>query len=239
MNIGKKLISLVCLSSMILGFNSSSREVIAENLDLKSLDVEEKEAKLEEKKRVQEEQEKIARIEQEKSEIKRIQSVQYTRQDVTKTSGVTEEELKEVFMNTTSGDTMLHLASAFVEAEQTYGVNAFFMAGLVALESGFATSRRAVEDNNLTGYEVYNNNSEGRLFPSQIESILHTASHLKKNYLTEDAIYYNGLSVDAIQVMYCPDEGKNKQWEMKVDKISSKFLDTYDNLFKIKIQEIT
>ena len=26
------------------------------------------------------------------------------------------------------------------------------MAGIVALESGFATSRRAIEDNNLTGY---------------------------------------------------------------------------------------
>ena len=74
------------------------------------------------------------------------------------------------------------------------------MAGIVALESGFATSRRAIEDNNLTGYEVYSDSSEGRLFNSHDESVLHTARHLSKNYLKEDSMYYNGLSVDAIQI---------------------------------------
>lgn len=54
-----------------------------------------------------------------------------------------------------TGSKIIASASAFVEAEKKYGVNAFFMAGIVALESGFATSRRAIEDNNLTGYEVY------------------------------------------------------------------------------------
>ena len=120
-----------------------------------------------------------------------------------------------------------------VEAEKKYGVNAFFMAGIVALESGFATSRRAIEDNNLTGYEVYSDSSEGRLFNSHDESVLHTARHLSKNYLKEDSMYYNGLSVDAIQIMYCPDEEEDKRWEEKVDYLASNFLKTYDNLFRV------
>lgn len=232
MNLGKKLISLICLSSMILGFNSSSRKVIADNLNLRSLDAQDKEDKLQEENKKKEEEKRLAQIELEKAEAKRVQNVTYIRENVTEVSGITEEEMKEVLMNTTSANTMAHLAGTFVEAEQTYGVNAFFMAGVVALESGFATSRRAVEDNNLTGYEVYSTDSEGRLFPSQTESILQTARHLSKNYLTKNAPYYNGLSVDAIQIMYCPDEGQNKQWERKVDKIASKFLETYTKMFK-------
>lgn len=242
MNTGKKIISLICLSSMMLGFNSSSRKAIAGNLNLRSLDVQDKESKLEEDKskeiKHKEEEIKISQIELEKkAESNRVQSVTYSRDNVTKVSGITKEELEEVLMSTTSASTMAHLAGAFIEAEQIYGVNAFFMAGVVALESGFATSRRAVEDNNLTGYEVYSEDSEGRLFPSQTESIIHTARHLKKNYLTKDAPYYNGLSVDAIQIMYCPDEGKNKQWENKVDNIANKFLDTYTEKFKIEFTE--
>lgn len=239
MNLGRKIISLICLSSMMLGFNSSSRKAIADNLNLRSLDVKDKEINIGDKeiKQKEEEERRLAQIELEKAEAKRVENVNYTRYDVTETSGVTKEELEEVLMNTTSASTMAHLAGAFVEAEEIYGVNAFFMAGVVALESGFATSRRAVEDNNLTGYEVYSEDSEGRLFPSQTESILHTARHLKKNYLTKDAPYYNGLSVDAIQIMYCPDEGKNKQWEKKVDKIASKFLSTYTEKFKVDIEK--
>ena len=101
------------------------------------------------------------------------------------------------------------------------------------LKGGFATSRRAIEDNNLTGYEVYSDSSEGRLFNSHDESVLHTARHLSKNYLKEDSMYYNGLSVDAIQIMYCPDEEEDKRWEEKVDYLASNFLKTYDNLFRV------
>ena len=166
-------------------------------------------------------------------EINRVEGVTYLRENVTVISGITEDEMKEVLMNTTGSKTMAHLASAFVEAEKKYGVNAFFMAGIVALESGFATSRRAIEDNNLTGYEVYSDSSEGRLFNSHDEAVLHTARHLSKNYLKEDSMYYNGLSVDAIQIMYCPDEEEDKRWEEKVDYLASNFLKTYDNLFRV------
>ena len=224
----------ICLLFIAFSFNILSKySVSGENLSPNNIDNEI--ANNEEAENLKIEYEKLqTRIKNEEMiEINRVEGVTYLRENVTVISGITEDEMKEVLMNTTGSKTMAHLASAFVEAEKKYGVNAFFMAGIVALESGFATSRRAIEDNNLTGYEVYSDSSEGRLFNSHDESVLHTARHLSKNYLKEDSMYYNGLSVDAIQIMYCPDEEEDKRWEEKVDYLASNFLKTYDNLFRV------
>lgn len=233
MNLKKHLIICMCLVFMIFGFSQVSKYFIVsgENLSLNNIDNEI--VTDEEIKKLKIEYEKLqARKKEELIEAKRIEGVTYLRENVTVISGITEEEMKEVLLKTKGSKTMIHLANAFVDAEKKYGVNAFFMAGIVALESGFATSRRALEDNNLTGYEVYSDSSEGRLFSSHEESVLHTARHLSKNYLKEGAMYYNGLSVDAIQLMYCPDEEEDKKWEYKVDYLASNFLNTYDKLFR-------
>ena len=215
MNFKRYIMIYMCLLTIIFNFNIVSKYsiVCGENLSLNIIDYEK--INNEELENLKIEYEKLqARIrEEENAEKDRIKNVSYLRDNVTVISGITEEEMKEVLINTTGSKTMVHLADAFVEAEQKYGVNAFFIAGIVALESGFATSRRAIEDNNLTGYEVYTDSSEGRLFCSHYESVLHTAKHLSKYYLKEGAVYYNGLSVDAVQLMYCPDEGKDKRWE--------------------------
>jgi beta-N-acetylglucosaminidase len=230
MKLWKKLIVLVCLSSMLLGCNLSSQEDLINKINSNQIN-----------KKIQESEvsktELITQKEIKKKEDEdRIMSVSYNRENVTSISHVTKSEMKEVLLNTTGAKSMLHLSDTFVEAEEKYGVNAFFMAGIVALESGFATSRRAVEDNNLTGYEVYSDDSEGKLFSSQQESILQTARHLSENYLKEGASYYKGLSVDSIQVNYCPDEDVDKNWEGKVNQLSSSFLNTYDKIFKRNIQ---
>ena len=234
MNLKKHLMICICLLFMVFSFSilSTYSTVSGENLSLNNID--NKIVNNEEIEKLKIEYEKLQdrRKNEEMIEENRVEGVSYLRENVTVISGITEEEMNEVLINTTGSDTMAHLASAFVEAEKQYGVNAFFMAGIVALESGFATSRRAIEDNNLTGYEVYSDSSEGRLFSSHQESVLHTARHLSKNYLKEDAMYYNGLSVDAIQIMYCPDEEEDKKWEEKVDYLASNFLKTYDNLFR-------
>nr|WP_294572688.1 glucosaminidase domain-containing protein [uncultured Romboutsia sp.] len=233
MNFKKHLIICMCLVFMIFSFSQVSKYFIVsgENLSLNNIDNEI--VTDEEIKKLKIEYEKQqARKKEELIEAKRIEGVTYLRENVTVISGITEEEMKEVLLKTKGSKTMMHLANAFVDAEKKYGVNAFFMAGIVALESGFATSRRALEDNNLTGYEVYSDSSEGRLFSSHEESVLHTARHLSKNYLKEGAMYYNGLSVDAIQLMYCPDEEEDKKWEYKVDYLASNFLNTYDKLFR-------
>lgn len=234
MNLKKYIIIYMCLLAMIFSFDIVLEYsiVCGESLSLSIIDDEK--IKNEELENLKLEYEKLqARMrEEENIEKNRINNVSYLRDNVTVISGITEEEMKEVLINTTGSKTMVHLADAFVEAEQKHGVNAFFLASIVALESGFATSRRAIEDNNLTGYEVYNDSSQGRLFSSHHESVLHTARHLNKNYLKEGAVYYNGLSVDAVQLSYCPDEGKNKRWEEKIDYLANNFLETYNNIFR-------
>ncbi len=234
MNIYKKIIILICLSSMMLGFSLSSKNEISKKIKLDKVDEEIKTENINES-AVKYEKDIKKLMDYNKEEV-RISNVNYIRKNITIPSGINNDEMKSVLLNTVGAKTMVHLSDAFVEAENKYGVNAFFMAGVVALESGFATSRRAVEDNNLTGYEVYSDDSEGKLFKSQIESILQTAKHLKENYLTEGAVYYNGLSVDAVQIKYCPDEGKGKNWEGKVNELANSFLNTYNNLYKVDIQ---
>lgn len=234
MNIYKKIIILICLSSMMLGFSLSSKNEISKKIKLDKVDEEIKAENISES--VVKYEKDIKKLMDYNKEEVRISNVNYIRKNITIPSGINNDEMKSVLLNTVGAKTMVHLADAFVEAENKYGVNAFFMAGVVALESGFATSRRAVEDNNLTGYEVYSDDSEGKLFKSQMESILQTAKHLNENYLTEGGVYYNGLSVDAVQIKYCPDEGKGKNWEGKVNELANSFLNTYNNLYKVDVQ---
>lgn len=197
---------------------NSSNEKVNENIKIKSYVLSSTKEKLS--------KENVKNIEKD-----RVSNIVYKREDITIESGVKKEELENVFKNYKGASSMTHLSKAFVDAEELYGVNAFTMAAIVALESGFATSRRAIEDNNLTGFEVYTDESKGKLFSTQYESVIYTAKHLANNYLTKGAIYYEGVSVDDVQIHYCPDEGKNKEWEVKVDKLASGFLDVYKELY--------
>ena len=95
------------------------------------------------------------------------------------------------------------IASSFVEAEETYGVNAYFLAAIAAFESSWGTSSRAIYQNNLTGHAVYNNFARGTYFNSWHESIMTTAKILKENYLCYDGVYYNGLSTVDVNKKYC------------------------------------
>lgn len=211
------IVICILIVSFII-FISSSNEKVNENIKIKSYVLSSTKENLN--------KENLRLIEK-----NRASNITYEREDITIESGVKKEELENVFENYKGASTMIHLSEAFVDAEELYGVNAFTMAAIVALESGFATSRRAVEDNNLTGFEVYTDESKGKLFSTQYESVLYTAKHLAKNYLTKGAIYYEGVSVDDVQIHYCPDEGKNKEWEVKVDKLASGFLDVYKELY--------
>lgn len=245
MKLSNIVISLICLSSMMLILGQASRSNIEDNLNLSSINIidkntesvikssheeSSKEDKIQNEKELKEKKDrKEKKLKQE--EIERKNSVTYVRNNIKIASNISKEEMKNVLLTYNGSSTMAHLADALVDSEKKYGVNSFVMAAIVALESGFATSRRAVEDNNLTGYEVYSDDSEGRLFSSQYESVVQTARHLSQNYLTKGAIHYNGMSVDAVQIKYCPDEGKDKQWETKVDKLASGFLKKYKEIY--------
>ena len=123
----------------------------------------------------------------------------YNPKNLTQVSHFTKDEMKKVL----SGTELSDCAPYFVECEKNYGINALFIAGIAIHESGWGTSRRAREDNNLTGYGVTSDVAHGINGKSRRNNLLRTARCLKNSYLTEGAKFYEGTSVSAVNVRYC------------------------------------
>ena len=100
----------------------------------------------------------------------------------------------------------------FIEAEETFGINAIFLTSLVALESGWGTSARSKSQNNLTGFAVYNDVSRGASFRSWDDCILATARLLKEDYINNSL-----LSVYSINDKY----STSSSWKGKISSIAN------------------
>ena len=118
-------------------------------------------------------------------------------------SNLTAEEYEKILENTN----LKGLGSTLVEIENTYNINGLYMLGLAGLESSFGNSNIAKKKNNITGYCAYDHNTEkATKFDSYSDCLIATAKLLDKNYLTENACYFNGYSAKAIDVKYCSDK---------------------------------
>ncbi len=123
--------------------------------------------------------------------------------DLRTPSNVTVEEMEKML----NGTGLAGLGKAFVEAEQKYGVNAIYLMGLAAEESGYGTSAFAKLRNNLMGWCAYDSDpNKAMYFESKEACILHVASKLKANYLTEGGAYFEGYTVKSIDVHYASDK---------------------------------
>ena len=143
----------------------------------------------------------------------------YSQDNVLTPSNITAEELSSGLLYD-----LKRYAGCFVEMEKEYGVNAIFLASVAALESGWCRTDIAVNNNNLFGYKNPSGNGF-RYFSSKEDSIVTVAKHLKTNYLTEGAPYYNGLSIKGINVKYC----EQKDWYKKIDMIAAGIIDRITN----------
>lgn len=154
----------------------------------------------------------------------------YNNQDVTKKSNITYNQLRLALEDYN----MQKLAKYIIEAEKEYKVNALFLAGLIANETGYGTSRRYLEDNNVGGYEVYTASSKGRIFDSKEESVYEVARLLSEDYLDEDGIYHNGKSSYSINILYCKStsSGDAYDWHRTIDKIANELKDKINSNFK-------
>lgn len=126
------------------------------------------------------------------------------------------------------GTELQKISHAFVEAEQKYNINAYFLAALAAQESSWGNSQRAIYQKNITGFAVYNNLSRGSSFSNWYECLMYTAKTLRDNYLTEGAIHYNGLSTRGINTMYCfLQDGKtvDYRWSENINSIAKSLRD--------------
>lgn len=119
-----------------------------------------------------------------------------------------------------AGTELQPLAMYFIEAEKRFGINAFALAGIVALESAWGTSEIAQRDNNLTGYAVFDGQSYGKVFTSYEDCIYATAQLLNEDYISTQGKYYTGSSLYNINTKYSSDKG----WSVKVIRIARELI---------------
>ncbi len=125
------------------------------------------------------------------------------RQDVTVQSGATAVDIDHAFQ----GTKLQGLGKSFVQAEKKHGVNAWFLASIAALESGYGTSQIARDKNNLFGFCAYDDSPyvSATRFSTREEGIDHVAGYLSKEYLRRGGAHFKGLSVDAVGSSYATD----------------------------------
>lgn len=123
--------------------------------------------------------------------------------DLRTPSNATAEDIEKML----AGTNLAGLGQAFVDAEKTYGVNALYMMGLAAEESGYGTSNYAVKRNNLYGWGAVDSNPDlAKHFETKYAATQFVASKLKQNYLTEGGAYHEGYSARSVDVHYCTDK---------------------------------
>ena len=143
-----------------------------------------------------------------------MKNISYNPNDINNKSNATHYHLKKAF----KGTKMQGLENAFVKAEKDYGVNAIFLASLVANESGWNDSDRAKDgSNNITGHAVFNDLSRGSTFDSKEECVLSTARLIKKHYINPKGKYYNGEDIWGINKMYSINKDKSINWKWSED----------------------
>ena len=139
-------------------------------------------------------------------------------------SGLTAEELELGLL----GD-LKPYAACFVQAEADTGVNAIFLASVAALESGWCTSRAAIEYHNLFGWNIYDSNMIGldiSSFDSKEQCIAHVAQRLRDMYLTPTTgQYFEGYSVDAVNTHY----NGSQEWAESIKEIMLNIAERINN----------
>lgn len=101
--------------------------------------------------------------------------------------------------------------SAFIDAGQQFGIDYKLLISIAILESGWGTSKHAVENNNIFGW------CSGRQKFKSVEScIYYVAEFLSREYLSPDGMYFEGNGIDSIAKHY--NENPQK-WAEEIKKI--------------------
>ena len=184
-------------------------------------------------------EEEARKAEELRLELERQASVGFNDMDVTRLSNMKAYELENVLYNVTNGSGLAPYASYFIEAEEMYNINAFFICAIAAQESGWG-KYAAGNGTNLTGYAVYNSYSDGKTFNGIRENILATAKLISEKYVNPNGPYhtewtgYNyGKSIYEINVKYCLLQDMKTtdfNWSANVGKIANMLADTYHEL---------
>ena len=188
-------------SKYVFGINHSDFETLLDKNETIQLDQYLKNEKVLPIKPMEEKVQTIKKqIKKFKEEIKKEEQTRYFNpNDVSALSHITVADAKHML----EGTALYENAKAYVKAEEKYHVNAVFLMGIAAHESAWGTSRRAREDNNLTGYGVTSDHAKGINKSTKEAGLLATAETLHEKYLTPGGNYYVGTSAAAVNKHYC------------------------------------
>ena len=146
---------------------------------------------------------------------------QFLNYDARTPSNLTADELNRFVQ----GTALEGLGDAYAKAESEYGVNAFILLALSAHESAWGKSRIAQDKNNLFGYMAYDRSpyASAKHFETKDEAVMTVANHLATNYLTEGAKYFNGYTLEGMNVKYASDI----EWHSKITGIMNRLVGNY------------
>jgi beta-N-acetylglucosaminidase len=135
--------------------------------------------------------------------------------DVTKISGLSEQEFISVLQNSTAykGKARVYIpyAKDLIAAERNHNVNAFYLIGLYSYESGWLDSELTRKCNNIGGVRYYSQQYKGQTvancggyagFSNISDFIDFHANLLQTKYLSPGGSHYHGTSVASIAQDY-------------------------------------
>lgn len=112
-----------------------------------------------------------------------------TNSDLLSKSGLTVEQINDLLTN---HGALVGLGQAFIDVENSDGVNAFFGIAQAILETGWGTSAIALDKHNLFGITAYDSNPYGdaSTYNSDADCVLYWGGFIKSAYLTPGGEYY-------------------------------------------------
>ncbi len=135
----------------------------------------------------------------------------WTSEPIKRPSGLDANFLERAF----AGTELAGLGECLIAAEADTGISALILAGIIAHESGWGTSRLARDKGNLAGLGAYDGQeySAGIRFDSRADSIMYLARLLATHYAPRGKHYGGSHDLQGIGVRYASDPG----WAAKVE----------------------
>ncbi|SHJ88924.1 peptidoglycan-binding protein [Alicyclobacillus tolerans] len=120
-----------------------------------------------------------------------------------------------------NGSPMTGLGTVFMQAQNTYGVDANYLVSHAILESAWGKSQIALAKNNLFGYGAYDSNpgNDAGMFPSEAYAIRFQAWEVRNNYLDPSGSLYVSPTLTGMNVNYATDPN----WATDIGNLMNQF----------------
>ena len=143
------------------------------------------------------------KIEEEQNYIKPKDVTISKNMDLTKRTGLSKEDFKEVIKNLKQDKSKFFYnnADTIYNLCEKYQINEFFFCGLISAESGWN-----IASNHRSTHNYISLMSKGKLikYSSTQEGLEVAAKKLHQNYLTPGGKFYGGKTIAGVQKRFCP-----------------------------------